>query len=260
MFIIAVCSTHGGVGKTTVTANLATLMTKQAPALAVEWDPSNSLGFHLGLTDPPEQGWIPHAASGMPQYETSHRNSDGVEFLSFGQVPEQQRQCFEQSLLKDHLWLSRNLKNLELPDNTIAFVDTQRAPSVYFDQAVRAADLLLAVMTPNPAFSWQIAAMDALVAYLQESTSSRPELLYLLNQLDTTRSLAHDVLTIMRSKLHHRLLRYTIHRDEAVPESAACNTSLAEYAPDGQAAHDFQGIASWLIAHVSEMSQTGAAL
>lgn len=255
MFIIAVCSSEGGAGKTTVAANLATLMAKSGRAtVAVEWDPANVLGFHLGLADRPATGWIPTPPFGAPRYETSHRNSDDVEFLCFGESAEGDRLDFEHLLRRDEDWLARNLRDIELPVNSVTFIDTVRAPSVYFNQAVRAADLVLVVTTPHPAFAAQIDRIESLLAHLRFAQLRSAPVLFLLNQVDTTRRLGRDVLTIMRSKLQQRLLRYTIHRDESVREATACNCSLAAYAPDSQAAHDIQGIAVWLIKYLSERS------
>ena len=52
MKVVAIVSAKGGVGKTTLTANLATALSRSiaAPVLAVDLDPQNALGLHLGMS------------------------------------------------------------------------------------------------------------------------------------------------------------------------------------------------------------------
>ena len=53
MFVIAVIGAGGGVGRTTLTAALATACARRGrPVLAVDFDPQNLRGMHLGLDLP----------------------------------------------------------------------------------------------------------------------------------------------------------------------------------------------------------------
>ncbi|MDD5033494.1 MAG: cellulose biosynthesis protein BcsQ [Methylococcaceae bacterium] len=249
MYIVALVSTQGGVGKTTITANLAAAIGKRGHAvLALDWDPANRLGLHLGLDQAPLQGLAQQSVSGGHWNEAAYHNSDNVDFLPFGQLCEESRLAFERLLCGDKLWLARRLEELEYPRNGVVLVDTMRAPSPYLTQALQVADRVLSVMTPAPTFQLDIEAMEKFLIELGEGHSLLLRQNYLLNQVDTTRRLTREIITVLHAQLEQRLLRYMIHRDEAVPEAIACNASVADHAPLGQADHDFQGLASWLLA------------
>lgn len=252
MFVTAFASTHGGVGKTAIAANLAGILTsRELPVVVIEWDPGNLLGFHLGMPERPNDGWIQAAITGEPWHDFAFENSDHVQFLPFGAVEDLQRIQFEHTLATDESWLARRLRELDVPSDTMVLLDVLRGPSVYLNQALAAATLVLTVLNPTPAFALDIAAMEALAQAARQRSAHDTALFYVLNQIDTTRRLSRDILVILRTDLDERLLRYVIHRDEALPEAIASNTNLAAYAPDSQAAHDLQGLASWLSAYAA---------
>ena len=51
---LAICSSKGGVGKTATAANLAAVLGRSGPTLAVDADPQDSLGRALGVISTPE--------------------------------------------------------------------------------------------------------------------------------------------------------------------------------------------------------------
>ncbi|MBM4201659.1 MAG: cellulose synthase operon protein YhjQ [Gammaproteobacteria bacterium] len=253
MFVTAFLSAQGGVGRTSISANLAAILASRGRTVVViEWDPANRLAFHLGSSQPPERGWIQSAVESGPWHEAALENSDGVLFLPFGAPAEQPRRALEQMLAAEPSWLARRLETLDLASDAHVMLDVSRGPSVYVDQALVAADLAIGVLRPFPTFALDVAVLDTAAQRIRE-------LYYLLNQVDTTRRLTRDILLILRSQLEERLLRFAIHRDESVPEALAANASVATYAPASQAGHDLQGLASWLIGHAAERTMGAAA-
>ena len=247
VLVTAFVSAQGGAGKTSFVAHLGSILAARGiPVLAVEWDPANRLAFHLGSPAIPECGWVTLAAGHKAWQDAALENSDGVQFLPFGSLAESQRLEFEEALARDHTWLARALRSLDLPAGSHILLDVLRAPSVYLEQALLAADLVLGVLTPCPAFALDLALLDT------ASHRAAVSLRYLLNGIDTTHQLSRDISLILRSELAERLLHHVVHRDQAVPEAIAANASLAAHAPDSQAAHDLQGLASWLTVYANE--------
>lgn len=257
MVIVAIASAKGGVGSTTITASLATILGKRGhPVLALDFDPQNALRLHLGLESGERDGFARRAASGPDWYEAAFCNSDGVNFLPFGEMSSDELRTFENRLMPDTAWLAQRLEEIDFPHDGIVLIDAGRGPSAYLRQALAAADFTLAVLLPDAASYLTIPAMERLHAESMVGQPPRGDALaYVLNQVDATRPLQADVLLMMRERLGQRLAPYPVHRDEAVPEAFASEISVTDYAAYGQAARDLQGLASWLLEHAAAWSR-----
>ncbi|HVT35517.1 MAG TPA: cellulose biosynthesis protein BcsQ [Nevskiaceae bacterium] len=240
MQVIAVVSAAGGSGRTTLTAALAALLAMRGRrVLALDLDPRNSLGMQLGLPLEEADGWAPRFLAGGNWNQAAFRNSDGVQVVPFGRVPPQKLPAIEELALGAPDWLQRRLNQLALPDDAILLIDTDRLPSGYALQAINAAQVILNVLLPD-------AAAPGAARYAELAAGSRP-VHHVVNQLEALRPLQHDLMQLLRQELGGRLASYSVHRDPAVPEAVASNRGLTAYAPNGQAAHDLQGLANWLL-------------
>lgn len=250
MAIIAIISVSGGVGTTTLTANLATIIGKRrGHVLAVEWDPANRLGFHLGVSDRIDQGWVTAYVNDLAWHERALLNSDQVTFLPFGRLNALSRVCFEQWLVDNPLWLAQRLDSLDLPPGQVVVMDVERGPSVYMTQALRVADLVLAVIPPSPWFKQEIQSFRDQLADAGEF-GHKLNLHYVLNFADPTRISTAAYTALMMDNLGEALLPYQVHRDEVVAEALAANQSIFDFAPDSQSSHDLQGLANWVLQRV----------
>ena len=244
MFKLALISANGGVGKTALTAQLASLLARRGrPVLALDFDPNNLLGLHFGLTPDETDGIAPRAIKREPWQDAAFSSTDGVRFLPFGDVNESQRAEFGDQLSADAGWLRKRLDAVAMPQHAIALIDTPRLPSRYSQQAVAAADMILTVVAADTSC---YAKLPAVHRQLRDA-GKESIAYYVVNFADAARRLHNDVIAVMRLDLGERLLPYFIHHDEAVPEALASNSALADYAPHGQATHDLQGLANWLI-------------
>lgn len=261
MVIVAIASAKGGVGRTTITASLATILGKRGhPVLALDFDPQNALRLHLGLESGEQDGFARRSVSGHDWGEAAFCNSDGVNFLPFGEMSAEERPVFEDLLRHDSAWLTQRLAQIDFPHDGIVLIDTERGPSEYFRQALAAADFTLAVLLPDAASYLTIPAMERLHAeYLAGRQPRDAALGYMLNQVDATRPLQADILLMMRARLGERLAPYPVHRDETVAEAFAAETSVPDYAAYGQAARDLQGLATWLVEHAAARSREKSA-
>lgn len=243
MFVVSLVSLNGGVGRTTLVAQLASLLAKRGQSvLALDADPQNQLAAQLGLmaasAEVPGWGGQTLTAPGRDWAAIGQRNSDGVLFVPFGTLDAGQWATLENLLRVDSSYLSRQLAALDLGAETLVLIDAARLPSSAAAQALHAADLALWVAVADPAcqFSWQRNAA------LANGETRRGHLL--INRFDATRPVQADVLELFRAGA--RPIPYLVHRDEAMPASFAANLCLADYAPDCQAMHDLHGVAHWL--------------
>jgi hypothetical protein len=63
------------------------------------------------------------------------------------------------------------------------------------------------------------------------------------------------MLVLLRDTLGSALSSYRIHADAGIPEALARDENFCRSAPHSQAAHDMQGLASWLSQWVKDASQ-----
>lgn len=120
MFIVALCSTCGGVGRTTVTAELSSALGRKGRrVLAIDLDPQNMLGLHLGI-NLLSDGLA--TSSGDTWMETSWRTSDGVDFVPFGNPSADVAWQLEVELKRDPGWLSQRLPGLISPTRALCLL------------------------------------------------------------------------------------------------------------------------------------------
>ena len=121
MKVIAIVSAKGGVGKTTLTANLATALQREGVAtlLVVDMDPQNALGLHFGA-DPRSLAGVSRASlAGEDWGSVCVQSPSGVHVLPYGVVNESDRVAFERHLDAHPNWLEQQLQGLELPEDAV---------------------------------------------------------------------------------------------------------------------------------------------
>ncbi|MEQ1583399.1 MAG: cellulose biosynthesis protein BcsQ [Candidatus Nitrotoga sp.] len=245
MFKIAIVSAAGGVGRSTLTASLATLLTQRKIAvLALDFDPQNLLSTLLGSDEISLGGLLPDFLTKKEFGKSALINSNEVACLPFGRANEASLATFEQHLRTESEWLKKCIAQIDYPPGAFLIMDTPRLPSPYARQAIVAADLVLAVLAPD---TRSLALVPAVEAALARCAPGRQPI-YVMNGLDSTRALQSDLLAQFRSVLQMRLSPYPIHRDEAIPRAVANYANLQSLSPDSLVAHDLNGLLNWLLA------------
>jgi cellulose synthase operon protein YhjQ len=259
--IVAVISGKGGVGKSTVAANLGTAWQRQGKAvLVVDLDPQNALRNHLGLAFEPgaEEPLAGIAQLGEAEEDLRERcqlSPAGVAVLPFGSVDEARRRVFERQLDDEPDWLAQRLADLQLSDGAVVILDTPPGPSVYLQQALTVANLAVVVTLSDAASYATLPMIDNLI---QTYTAERAEFMgavYVVNQVDSSRQLNKDVTLIMRNILGKRLIGL-IHRDQSIAEALAYNRSVPDYDPSGRGCHDIQAVSVAVLEKLSSTEQS----
>lgn len=232
--VIAIVSANGGVGKSTVAAGLAkTLRRPGGRTIAIDLDPQNALSSHLGITRQvpgliqlKEQGadWGAHRLPGF-------RDS---ECLPFGTGEMNDRRLLRQLMLEDSDWLNQHLASMNLSENDTVILDTPSGATVYSQQALDAADLVL-VMTVADAASYL--ALDTMTQWLETTRRRAQRHRYVLNQRDDSRSFSRDMGVLFVRRLGADLIG-TIRLDHQFNESLAYGRDLFQYAPESIGCQD----------------------
>jgi len=249
--VLAIASAKGGVGKTTVTANLAQALSHAGqPVLVADLDPQNALRLHFGLDPSVIDGMSRATLAGVSWRASCERSERGVAVMPYGVLNEDDRTLFESHLAANPGWLGDHLSHLGMVRDAIVLVDTPPGPSVYLRQALAAADMALLVTLPDAGSYATLPMMENLVDSYTEGRTGFQGHMHLINQADTTRQLSADVAQVMRERFGARFVG-AVHRDQAVAEALACDQSVFDYADDSQAAADLMDIAKTVLARLA---------
>jgi cellulose synthase operon protein YhjQ len=228
---LAVCSTGGGAGKTTVSATLG-----RALSLGGE----NVLMIH-GVTQPsaPLHFGAQFAQAGrLRTFVSPLRNQGTVHMLSHE---------FDDGSLQNEesaSWLLHEVNSLQNEiDRCIVEISSPRGQEA---QILNLAGTCLVVLTPD------INSVSALAPFrklseraVRQGSHQRPGVHFLINKFDPGSAFHAEVRQNLRSQLGKRLLPFCIRRDDSIPEALAAGMTVLDYAPHSAPAEDFARLAAW---------------
>lgn len=245
---IAIVSPKGGVGKTTVTANLSeALVGRGRRVCAVDLDAQNALQFHLSADPVNPEGLASATLRSEPWSETLRKGVDGLRFLPFGFLSEKHREQFEQAVVDAPAWLADGLSTVDHKQTDYTVFDTPPGPSEFQRAAVEMADLVIVVVLPDAASFITVPTVERTIeSYAGQTANQFAGLYFLLNRMNEGRVLCRDVRAMLADRLGDRLVPETIRFDAAAEEALAAQQTVMAYEPDGRAATDFDGLAAWV--------------
>lgn len=244
--VVAVVAAKGGVGKSTVTANLAIALRQAGESVVVvDLDPQNALHLHLGGR-PDDIGGLSRASvAGASWRDSFVQGTAGMFMLPFGRVNESDLRTLEHQISADQHWLWRNLAALGLTSNTIVLLDTPPGSSDYLRQALSVSNLAVSVMLADAA---SYATLPQIEGLIQRYCQGRPDYLghaCIINQVDVTRRLAKDAVLMIRAALGEHVIG-VVHSDQSVSEALACGQTVMERDPNSMARAELMACSQWV--------------
>lgn len=240
MPVVAFSSPKGGVGKTTLTANVAIALHQLGwGVLAIDFDVQNSLRLHFGVPLDDERGYV--AAGDTPEDwpDIAMETESGVFLLPYGAATEEQRLRFERHLADDPDYLMRGLGAIiERPD-WIVLADLPPGPV----PALRALDRVGAVHIAVLLADATSLSLLPLIERGHFYGDKRP--LVVLNQVDPRRQLSRSITEFVTARIPDHLIAQ-IYRDEAVAEAIGWQRPVFEQAPASVGARDIKRLAEVL--------------
>jgi cellulose synthase operon protein YhjQ len=245
MKTISFISGKGGVGKSTICANLATTLVKRnKKVVVIDLDPQNSQRLHLGL-GPDEIGGVVREGIAVSSLFDS---PFGVNFIPFGRVSDEDLEEFRTELLQSATWALNQISSLSGCGFDYVFIDTPPGSSVYLEQALRASDKAILVVLPDAASYVTLPKMNELIAHYTKDQAHFKGVSRLINQMPTESRLGHQVRNALLADDTAELIPLAIHKDPSVARALAFERPVLEYEPGSMASLDFQYLADWFLA------------
>lgn len=254
MRIVTLMSATGGVGKTTVTANLAVaLAQRRKKVLVVDIDPQNSQRIHLGLDPGQDAGLAREGVTLKSIFDSPFGGADGddnagrVHFIPFGRVSDEELREFRRDLSIRPQWLRNHLRSLEPIGFDCVLIDTPQPPSVFLGQALTAADLALIVLQPDAASYVSLSTLEAMIC---DRAGREPNFIgayKLINQMPTNSRLSHQVRAAIYANHAEHAVPLSIHHDASVAQALAHERPALEFRPGAMVSLDYQYLADWLV-------------
>jgi cellulose synthase operon protein YhjQ len=249
--IVAVVSLKGGVGRTTLVANVASALAQVGHRSAVmDLDPQNALGAHFGR---------PAAARGLGDlhYEPSERRNavagGDIICVPFGSGAD--AVAVDDCLLADDGWLRRRIAAATPAGCEVVWLDTPAHHTPFLTRALELADEVLVVVTPEPACFATVPAMESLLARTRGQKSPG---LYVVNRADAASPLRRDVHAALRAHFGPRVAPIVVHEDETVREALAHQRTLFREESDSQALADVAQLGEWSLSMLGLGGGAGA--
>jgi cellulose synthase operon protein YhjQ len=241
MEIIAIISGKGGVGKTTLTANIAIALAQRGKrVLVIDLDPQNALRLHLGMDAEDNAGLTREGITPDAVFDSPF----GVKFIPFGAVREAELEEFEVALKAHPYWVRDGIDSLG-PHFDFVLIDTPPGPTVFLHQALLAAPRALAVVLADAA---SFATVPGIISLAGQYWNGHTDgLKLLINQMPHRSQLGHQVRTALMENYASRIVPVSIHRDRLVSEALAYERPVLQYEPGCEASLDIQYVADWLL-------------
>ena len=240
MNLVYLSSPKGGVGRTTLTANLAFALQRLGHQVVVlDLDVQNTLRLHFGIPVNEYRGVVAQSYHHSDWREHIIETPGGVGLLPYGQATRQQRESFNALLRQETDFLALRLGSILHQPGCVTLVDLPAGPGSGLDAVKRLGGLGLVVMMADSGSAATLPLVEQ-DSYLGDEASKGA--LYIINQTYIRSRINRDCTAFFEQKLGDSLLGQ-VHRDEAVAEAAASMKSIFDYAPNSAVVNDLEDIA-----------------
>ncbi|GGC26579.1 hypothetical protein GCM10011504_01010 [Siccirubricoccus deserti] len=245
MPLVCISSPKGGVGKTTIAANLAHALARAGrQVLAIDFDPQNALRLHFGIPLDDHAGFTAELPRRPDWRALAREVAPGIRLLPHGTVDLREALALTTALERDPALLDTPLASMLAEPGLLVIADTPPGPTRTLAALVPHAALVLVALLADGGSIAQLPQLQS-GRFLGRGTLGSlfaARLRVVVNEVDAGSRLASEVAGSLAQTLGPRLVG-AIARDPAVAEALACQQLLADHAPASRAAADLADIA-----------------
>lgn len=241
MPLVVISSPKGGVGKTTLVANLGAVLARLGRSVVlVDFDPQNALRLHFGVPVNDGSGYAAQAVETGDWRHFAIQVAPRTQLLPYGTSDARQRHRLDGALLHHGRdFLASRLSHILADPETVVLADTPPGPTPALEALDHLADLHVAVLLSD---ATSLALLPQ-VTHAGGFFHKKP--LLILNQVDSRRRLNRDVAAFIRHRAEDSLLG-VVRDDESLAEAVAQQESILDYAPHAGAVQDILAISQRL--------------
>ncbi|MXP62257.1 cellulose synthase operon protein YhjQ [Roseomonas sp. M0104] len=264
MPLIAFASPKGGVGKTTLVANVADALRRAGRSvLVIDLDPQNALRLHFGIPLHDTAGFMAELLRQPDWRRLVRPTSSGVALLPHGAADLRAALHQAAALERDPLLLSGPLREMLSDPRLLVLADLPPGPSQPLAVAAPLATVVVTVLQSDAISAAVLGEVES-GRFLGGGTMSAlltGRLQFVLNGVDMHSRLSRTAAETLARHLGARLLG-AVSRDDALSEAQAHMRLVHEMAPGSAAAADIAHVARAIEAllpmtqEVSEASMT----
>ncbi len=260
MPLICFASPKGGVGKTTMAANVAALLAARGRQVtAIDLDPQDSLGLHFGLVPNGHAGIRPDNPARFRR-DRLIETSAGVRLLPHGRFDMEADVAQASVLAQQPEMLADPVRDILSDPGTVLIADMPPGPSAALAVMLPLTDLLVTVLLTDATSLAQIPSIESGQSYGRVTAEwfRAERMAFVLNQWDNRTRLGRAAGESASLHFGSRLLG-TVYRDESVAEAIAAQRLVADYAPSSRAAQDLAALAEAVERRLMPMPAQAAA-
>lgn len=253
MFVMVLSSAKGGVGRTTLAANLAGILCERGfPVTLVEADPQQALPAHFGLPAGTD-GWAARWLAGESPAAARVNLRPQLDMLPFGVLPADRQAALLAALAERPAMPDLLAVLADRPDGLV-LVDAPAGNHPLACDALAVADGVLSLWLCDSASlnAWQASGDDVSRGLPVSALRT-----HVVNQINATRNVRRELFRLWRDRLGTMMLPVPVHQDEAVSDALQQGSTVVQLTQHSQAAHDMHGIADWLLQHWLRKRGTG---
>lgn len=248
MKIVSMASVKGGVGRTTISANLASIMTEMGrKVLAVDLDSQNALRLHFNPDVELSGGWSRCLLEGHDTRDAILSTDSGLYYLPYGVLDAPEHAAMRARAAENPNFLLEMLQGIDLEDDVYVILDTPAGLNEYTDQFLRISDVSLLLIKPEMASYATFPTLRKLIEANCTSRAAFTGLQYVINGVNPSTQLSKDVARFMVSELGGAQI-HQISDDVQFPQSFTFGKTAYEYDQNSQVSRQLVAVAESLLA------------